>query len=68
MTRVQLDRGLITHRTGGHKDRCFLLKNLRRAFLQMIDRRIFAIDVVADFGAGHRAAHRGRGFRYSVAA
>ena len=67
-SRVQFDCRLISHRTGRHKKRCFLLKDFSRALLQTIDRRIFAVNVVTDFGFGHCSPHRGRWFSDSVAA
>ena len=65
--RVQLDRGLIAHRSGGHKQRRLFFKDLRSKILQAINGWIFAVNVIADFGFSHRAAHCRRGFGYSVA-
>ena len=67
-TRVQLDRGLVAHRARGHKDRGFLFEYLRGPFLQAIDCRVFAVDVVADFGFRHGATHLRRRLRYRVTA
>src|SRR5262245_59064352 len=67
-SRVQLDCGLISHRAGGHEDRRLFFKDLSRALLQPIYSRVFAVNIVANFGFGHGPAH-GRGwFGNSVAA
>ena len=66
--RVQFDRRLVSHGTGRHKKRCVFLKDFSRALLQTVDRRIFAVNVVADLGFGHSTPHRGRWFGNSIAA
>ena len=67
-SRMKFDRRLISHGTCRHKERCLLLKDFSRALLQTIYRGIFAVNVVADLGFGHRPPHRGRWFSNRVAA
>jgi hypothetical protein len=65
---VDLDADDIAHGTGGHIETGLLAENLGRALLQPIDRGIFAVHIVADFGFGHGAAHSGRGASDGVTA
>ena len=65
---VQLDRDLIAHGSAGHKQRGLAAEDLRRALLQPIDGWVFAINVVANFGLEHGAAHLGRRLGEGVAA
>src|SRR5437868_1028927 len=66
--RPNLDRNQIPHAPGGNKQRGFLPKNFRRALLELVDRRVFSIDIVTDLRRGHRLPHfRGRP-RHRVAA
>ena len=67
LLRMKFDGNLIAHRTCRTKKRGFFLKNLRRSFLQKINRRVFAINIVADFRFRHRFSHRGRWFCNCVA-
>src|SRR2546421_3704423 len=66
--RVQLDRGLISHRAGGHKQRRFFFKNFGGPVLQTIDSWVLTVNVVANLGVGHRPAHCRRWFGYSITA
>ena len=52
----------------GTKSAGFAAEDFGGALLQAIHRGIFAVDVVADFGFGHGAAHLGRRARDGVAA
>ena len=65
---VQLDRDLVAHGSAGHKQRRFTAEDLRRALLQTVDGRVLAVNVVADFGFKHGAAHLGRRLGEGVAA
>ena len=47
----------VAHRAGGDEQAGLLAEQLRGAFLEGVDRRVVAEDVVADLGVGHRAAH-----------
>jgi hypothetical protein len=51
----------------GTKKRGFFAEHFGGAFLQTVDGRVFAVNVVADFRLGHRAAHLPGRFGYSVA-
>jgi hypothetical protein len=62
-----LHANLIAHRSGWNKQRGFFVEEFRRAFLQPIDGRVFTINVVANFGIGHSAAHGGGGFGDCIA-
>ena len=66
--RPAFDGEQIAHAAGGNEERGFLLENFRGAVLQAIDGGVFAVDVVANFGFGHGAAHGGRWFCDGVAA
>ena len=55
--RVQPDRDLVAHGARGHKQRRFAAKELRRAPLQQIHGRVFAVNVVAHLSRRHRRAH-----------
>ena len=66
--RMQADRDLIAHGAGGDKDCSFALENFRGALLQPVDRRVFAIDIVADFRGGHGGTHRRSWLGHGVAA
>ncbi len=65
---VQLDRDLVAHGAAGHEQRRFASEDLRRALLQPIDGRVFAVNVVANLGFEHGAPHLGRGLGYGVGA
>ena len=52
----------------GKTERRLATKNFRDARLQAVDGRVLGINVVADFGLGHRAAHGGRRTSNSIAA
>ena len=64
--RQRANRNLVAHCARGHKQRRHAAKPLRRAPLQQIDRGVFAINVVADFGRSHRRAHLKRRLGYGV--
>ncbi len=49
----------VAHRPGRHEEARFLAEELGGPFLERVDRRILAEDVVAELGRGHRAAHLG---------
>src|SRR4029077_12644503 len=66
--RPAFDSEEITHAAGGDEERGFLFENFCGAFLQAIDGGVFAVDVFADFGFGHGAAHGGSWFCDGVAA
>ena len=58
----------VAHRAAGHEQAGFLAEQLRGAFLEGVDRRVVAEDVVADLGVGHRPAHGRRRVGDGVAA
>lgn len=55
---VHFDGDLIAHHPRGNEECCFASEELSSVFLELIDRRIFTEDVVADFSLGHGATHR----------
>ena len=57
--RPDFDGDEIPHAAGGDEKRGFFAENVGSAFFEAVDGRIFEIDVIADFGFGHGAAHRG---------
>ena len=52
-------RDLVRHRAARHEQRGLEAEQLGDALLEPTDRRILAVDVVADLGIGHRVPHRG---------
>jgi hypothetical protein len=54
---VEAHGDLISHASGGHKESGFAAEDLSGIGFEAIDGRVFAVDVVADFGAGHGFAH-----------
>ena len=58
---VDLDRDGISHRARGNKKARLLAHHFGGSLLQPVDGRIFAVDVIADFGFGHGPAHGRRG-------
>ncbi len=50
----------VAHRPGGHEEAGLLPQQLGRAFLERVDGRVVAEDVVAELGGRHGAAHRRR--------
>ena len=48
----------IGHRPGRDEEAGLLAEQLGRPFLQGVDRRVLAPDVVTELGVGHRPAHR----------
>ena len=58
----------VAHRPGGDEQAGLLAEQLGGAFLEGVDGRVVAEDVVADLGLGHRPAHRRRGLGDGVAA
>ncbi len=65
---VQFDRDGVAHGAGGDEQGGFFAGDFGGALFQAIDGGVFAIDVVADFGFGHGAAHGGRGLGDGIAA
>jgi hypothetical protein len=65
---MQLDGNLVAHGAGGNEDRGLAAKDLGGAGFQAIDRWIFSVHVVADFGGGHGTPHFITGQSYSIAA
>ena len=66
--RQQLQRGLVRHRAAGQEQSGFLAQDFSDAFLQPVDRWVFAILVVAHFSFGHGAAHAGGWARHRIRA
>ena len=52
---------LVAEGARGHEEGGFLAHALGGAGLELVDRRVVAVDVVADGGGGHGLPHRGRG-------
>ena len=63
---VDAQRELVTHRAGRHEESRLLAEYLCRPLLEAPDRRILAVDVVADLRLGHGAPHFRRGLRDGV--
>ena len=59
---------LVAHRPGRDVDGRLLANPGGGQLLQAVDRRVLAVDVVADLGLGHGPAHGGRGGRDGVGA
>ena len=59
---------LVAHRPGRDVERRLLAHHGGGQLLQPVDRRVLAVDVVADLGVGHGPAHRRRGRRDRVGA
>ena len=57
--RIHADGDLVGHRAGRDEDRSLLADELCDAFLERPDRRVVAVDVVADLRLGHRPTHGG---------
>ena len=68
MLGVNLYRDDVAHGARRHEEAGFFAENLGGALLEAIDGRVFAVDVVADLGLGHGAAHGGRGTSDGIAA
>ena len=66
--RVEHDGDLVALGAGGAEQGGLLADQRRRLRLQLIDRRVLAVDIVAYFGLEHRPAHLGRGPGYRVTA
>src|ERR1051325_5004327 len=66
--RLGHDGNQISHTPGRDKQSGLAVENFRSSSLQPIDRRVLEVNVIADLGIRHGAAHRGRGLRYSVTA
>ena len=62
----QAEGKLVGHRPRRNEDRRVLAHASRERILQGVDRRIFAVDVVADRSVGHRLSHRRRRLRHGV--
>ncbi len=67
-TGVEGDGRLVAHRPRRHVDRCRLAHHLGRDLLEPVDRRVLAVDVVADLSLGHGPAHLRRRPRDRVGA
>src|SRR5271163_1584537 len=65
---VDLDGDDVSHGAGGDEEPGFFAENFGGALFQPVDSGVFAVNVVADFGFGHSAAHSSRGTSYGVAA
>src|SRR5260370_840256 len=65
--RPHLDGDEIPHAARGHKQRRLFPENLRRALLQLVDRRVFSVNVVANLGLRHRPPHLRRRPRHGIA-
>src|SRR5262245_53389649 len=63
-----LDRDEIAHAAGGNEQRGLLAEDFSGSTLERIDGWVFQINIVANFGFSHRAAHGGRRTRDRVAA
>ena len=63
---VDVNRDLVAHGAGRNKDRGFAAEELGGPFLEAVDRGIFAVDIVADVGRGHRPSHGVCGLCYRV--
>ena len=64
---VQVGRNLVGLRPGGHEQRRLAPEHRRDAALECLNGRVVLKHVVADFGARHSLAHRGRRARNRVA-
>src|ERR1700731_2836476 len=67
MVRPDLDRNQVPHASRRNKQRRFFPKNLRRAPLQSVDRRVFPVYVVANLRLRHRPPHLRRRPRHRIA-
>ena len=56
-SRQDPDGDLVRHGTRRHEERRVAAEDLAREVLQPIDRRVFAVAVVAEFGVRHGAPH-----------
>ena len=56
--RPYFDGDQVSHRPARHEERGFAAENFRRTFLQAVYRGIFAVNIVANLGLRHGAAHR----------
>ena len=66
--REDADADRVAHRAGRHEEGRLLAEHLGRLLLEAVDRRVLAVDVVADLGRGHRGAHLGGGTGHGVGA
>ena len=53
-------RDLVGHDTRDDEERLFLTNQFGETSLKFVDRRVFAVAVVADDGCRHGLTHRGR--------
>ena len=65
---VEPQRDLVRHRRRRQEDRLLLPEQARRALLQLVDRRVLALLLVADDRGGDRGAHPCGGLRGGVGA
>ena len=59
---MNANRDLVRHSAGGHEQPGFLAEKCRDATLQLVDRRVFAEDIIADTAAAMAASIPGVGF------
>ncbi len=65
---VDLQRRLVAHGSGSNEEPRLASKDLGRAFLEAIQRGVFAVNIVSHFRFVHGAPHGGGGPGDSVAA
>ncbi len=65
---MQAQRDLVRHRRGGQEDRLRLPEQDRRTRLELVDRRILALLLVAHPSGGDRRAHARRRLRGGIGA
>src|SRR5216683_6892598 len=65
--RPHFDANEIPHAPGGHKQRRFFAKNLRRTPLQPVDRRVLSVHVIPDLRLRLRPPHLRRRSRHRIA-
>ena len=66
-TAMDEDRDFVAHGAGRQEHRRFLAKPFGHHVAETIDRRVFAVDVVADLGLRHGTAHGRRGLGGGIA-
>jgi hypothetical protein len=64
--RPHLDGDFVCHRARRGEQRGFVPQQFRHTSLQAVDRRVFAVHIVAEFGVCHRAAHLRRRQGHSI--
>src|SRR5258708_7489096 len=66
MIGVELNRNGVAHRAGRHENGGLFAEYRRCPLFEMVDRRIFAVHIVADLGLSHGLAHSGGRLGYGV--